>query len=111
MIRCMLSVIAAIILANTCHADWLQFRGPGGLGIASDKKTPVNWSANSNIAWKTEMPGAGASSPIIVGDKVFVVSYSGYGLSADDPGEQKNLKRHLVCADRKSGKILWQRDF
>lgn len=56
------------------------------------------------------MPGPGASSPIVVGSKIFLTSYSGYGLSKDDPGDQKNLKRHLVCVDRHKGKILWTRD-
>src|SRR5262249_38241635 len=87
--------------------DWLQFRGPGGAGIATDKDMPVEWSDKKNVVWKTEMPGFGASSPIVVGDKVFLTCYSGYGLNSDKPGDQKDLKRHLVCVDRKSGKISW----
>src|SRR5271163_34468 len=103
-------VLAALLAANTASAaDWLQFRGPN-FGIAPDKNTPLAWSADRNIAWKTEMPGPGASSPIVVGNKVFVTCYSGYGLSKDDPGEQKDLKRHLVCVERTKGKILWTRD-
>lgn len=104
-------VSLAVVATSSAHADWLQFRGPGGLGIAPDKNTPLTWSAKANLAWKTEMPGAGAAGPIVVGDKVIVHCYSGYGLDRNEPGEQKNLKRHLVCVDRKSGKILWQRDF
>jgi hypothetical protein len=38
-------------------ADWLQFRDPGGQGIASDKGLPVTWSAESNLAYSTELPG------------------------------------------------------
>ncbi len=90
-------------------ADWPQFRGPGGLGVAADKSLPVTWSDKSNIAWKTDLPGPGSSSPIVVGDKILVTCYSGYGLDQNDPGEPKNLKRHLVCLDRQ-GKINWQRD-
>ena len=100
----------AFMLANPASAQWLQFRGPGGLGIAPDKNTPVTWSGNKNIAWKTEMPGFGSSSPIVVGDKVFLTCYSGYGVDKDDPGDQKNLKRHLICVDRAKGRILWKRD-
>jgi outer membrane protein assembly factor BamB len=105
--------LSAVLLANLggpAAADWLQFRGPAGLAISSDKGVPVTWSADSNIAWKTALPGPGASSPIIIGERVFITCYSGYGISKDDPGEQKNLKRHLLCIERKSGKILWQRD-
>jgi outer membrane protein assembly factor BamB len=91
-------------------ADWPQFRGPGGLGIAADKGLPVTWSDNSNLVWKTELPGPGASSPIVVGNRVFLTCYSGYGLPGKHPGNRADLKRHLLCVDRKSGKLLWKRD-
>jgi outer membrane protein assembly factor BamB len=97
--------------SQNAFADWLQFRGPGGLGIAPDKGTPVTWSANDNIAWKVALPGAGGSCPIIVGDKVLVTCYSGYGVDKKEPGEQKNLKRHLICLDRKTGAQLWAHEF
>src|SRR5205809_1037672 len=88
--------IACLFVAIVCpvsalHADWLQFRGPTGFGIALDKNLPTTWSDKNNLAWKTELPGWGASSPIVLGNRVFVTCYSGYGLSKDDPGEQKNL--------------------
>ena len=105
-----LVILIAISLATPASAEWLQFRGPGGLGIAPDKGTPVTWSADKNIDWKSAIPGFGASSPIVVGDKVFVTCYSGYGLDKDEPGDQNDLKRHLLCVDRKNGKILWKRD-
>lgn len=94
------------------HAgDWLRFRGPDGSGVAVDSDSlPTNWSPTANIAWKAVLPGPGASSPIIVGDKVFVTCYSGYGLTQENPGEIENLVRHLVCVDRHSGKVLWQKD-
>lgn len=98
--------IATLVAA----ADWPQFRGPGGLGIATDKNLPVTWSADSNLAWKIELPGAGGSSPIVIGDKIFVTCYSGYGLDKTNPGDIKNLKRHVVCLVRAGGKILWNRE-
>src|SRR5438128_752315 len=97
--------------AFTASADWLQFRGPGGSGVAPDKGLPTTWSADSNIVWKFAVPGAGGSCPIIVGDRVLLTCYSGYGLDRSEPGEQEKLKRHLVCVDSKSGKLLWTRDF
>ena len=39
--------------------DWLEFRGPGGLGISASKDVPLRWSAAQNLVWKTEMPGPG----------------------------------------------------
>jgi outer membrane protein assembly factor BamB len=90
--------------------DWPRFRGPNGTGISSDKGVPLEWSAEKNIVWRRELPGHGASSPITFGDHVYVTSYSGYALSERSPGELRNLKRHLSCIDRKSGRILWQAD-
>src|SRR5690606_21109674 len=55
-------------------------------------------------------PGPGTSSPVIVGDRVFVTSYTGYGIDEAAPGEQSALRRQLVCVDRKDGKILWTRE-
>jgi len=98
-------IFAAAMPAN---ADWLEFRGSDGSGKADDS-VPTTWSETENVAWRTELPGPGGSSPIVVGDRVFVTCYSGYGVDADDPGDQENLLHHVVCLDRKTGKILWDR--
>lgn len=87
--------------------DWRQFRGPNASGVSNEIGLPTKWSATENIHWKRRLPGAGASSPIVVGNRVFVTCYSGYGLSKNTPGDPANLKRHLVCLDRKTGRILW----
>lgn len=84
--------------------DWNRFRGPNGTGITQDA-APLKWSDTEGVKWKAELPGAGVSSPIIVADRVFVTCYSGYGLTAG--GSMSDLKRHLVCVDRNSGKALW----
>jgi outer membrane protein assembly factor BamB len=111
MIRTLLMALVALVFVGATVADdWPQFRGPGGQGVAAARGLPVVWDARTNIAWKTELPGAGASSPVVVGDRVFVTCYSGYGLSKDNAGDMKQLKRHLVCLDRVGGKILWTRD-
>ena len=80
--------------------DWPQFRGPGGLGISRATGLPVTWSAQENVVWKTALPGPGGSSPIVIGDRIFVTCYSGYGIQAEQPGQMENLKRHLVCLNR-----------
>ncbi|MEM8669359.1 MAG: PQQ-binding-like beta-propeller repeat protein [Planctomycetota bacterium] len=97
------------LIANA--EDWPRFRGPSGSGVSQDSdKLPTTWSPTANLAWKTPLPGPGASSPIIIGGKVFVTCYSGYGLSQEQPGDIENLMRHLVCIDMQSGKKIWQRD-
>ena len=102
-------VLALIIGLNSLvsASDWSRFRGPNGSGISSDTATtPVEWSPDRNVLWKTPLPGAGVSSPIVVGDRLFVTCYSGYGANF---GKIEDLKRHLVCVDRSSGKILWDK--
>lgn len=98
---------AALALAD----DWRQFRGPHGLGISDEDGLPVHWSSSENVLWRTPLPGAGTSSPVTVGDRVFLTCYSGYALDADAPGDMNNLKRHVACLDRGSGRIVWQRQF
>jgi len=92
------------------HAeDWPRFRGPNGLAVSSEKGLPVAWSESEHLAWKTDLPGAGASSPIVFGDRVFVTCYSGYGVDPSEPGDVKDLTRHLVCLNLRDGKIAWQK--
>jgi outer membrane protein assembly factor BamB len=90
-------------------ADWPRFRGPDGNAVSQEKNLPVEWGPEKNIAWKTPLPGWGTSSPITVGDKVFVTCFSGYGQGDGGRGDIANLKRHLVCCDRATGKILWEK--
>jgi outer membrane protein assembly factor BamB len=103
--------IAAILIAfaPAASADWLQFRGPHGSGASSEKNLPTTWAANQNVVWKTELPGAGSSSPIVVGNRIFLTCYSGYGVDGKADNDMSNLKRHVVCLSRE-GKILWTRD-
>ncbi len=91
-------------------ADWLRFRGPNGSGIAADgKRPPLEWGAEKNVKWKAALPGPGSSSPIVVGDRVFVTCWSGYAVEGRAEGEMTELKRHLVCLDRGTGAQLWER--
>lgn len=92
-------------------ADWAQFRGPGGLGTSQEASAPTSWSATQNVAWKAALPGAGTSSPIIVGDKIFLTCYSGYGLDDAGPGQMSDLERHVVCLERGTGEIVWKKMF
>lgn len=101
-------LLPLIIAVSSSAADWPRFRGPTGDGITNDTSIPLKWSDKENIIWRTELPGAGSSSPIVSGDRVFLTCYSGYGLDAKDPGDLSKLKRHAICLNRRDGKILWQ---
>ena len=89
--------------------EWTRFRGPNGSGISSEADLPVEWSESENIHWRAPLPGPGSSSPIVVGDNIFVTCYSGYGIDQDEPGEMSQLRRHLVCIELATGKIAWDR--
>jgi len=103
-------VIAAVLLSacpTTEAQDWKQFLGDGGSATIANADLPIQWDAEQNIKWKTELPGRGASSPIIVGDRIFLTCYSDYGDGTE--GKIENLVRHLICFSRESGKVLWQK--
>jgi len=97
-------------MENCGAADWTRFRGPNGSGVAADTEaTPTTWSDKENLKWKIALPGSGVSCPIVVGDKVFVTCYSGYGVNREQLGSMKDLKRHLVCIERATGKTVWEK--
>jgi hypothetical protein len=106
------SCLALILAASQTQAeDWIRFRGPNGSGISdTTASTPVEFSATKNLQWKVALPGPGSSCPIVVGDQVFVTCWSGYGMErGGDPGDQNQLKRHLLSIDRNTGKIQWDK--
>lgn len=106
-------------------ADWPGFRGPGGSAVSRETGLPQTWSSRENLLWRVALPGAGSSSPIVVGDRVFVTSYTGYGvprnaqanptapqeLAPQEPAPQEpaRLERHLSCYELPTGKLLWSR--
>ncbi|MHB8523390.1 MAG: outer membrane protein assembly factor BamB family protein [Limisphaerales bacterium] len=78
--------------------DWPGWRGPRGDGTSLERTVPVHWSATSNVVWQTELPGVGHASPIVCGDRIFTVT-----------AILENENRDLLCLDRRTGRILWQR--
>ena len=114
MMKCLSSysmLLTIFLLASSVlGADWTGFRGSNGLGIIEDKGLMTKWTSTENIVWRTKLPGPGASSPITLGDRIYLTSYSGYGLAPNE-GDMKDLRRHVLCLNRTSGKILWDRQF
>ena len=89
----------AVFSCASAHAEnWPQWRGPRLDGTSEEKNVPIHWSATSNVVWKTELPGLGHASPIVFDDKVFTVS-----------AVPETQERVLLCLDRTSGNIAWQR--
>ena len=107
-LRTLFLVVNCWVATTSIHADdWTQFRGPNGSGISSDSNLPVTWNDSENVRWKIELPGPGSSSPIVLGDHIFVTCYSGYGVPKATGGDIKSLQRHLVCISRSNGMIRW----
>lgn len=76
--------------------DWPMWRGPRCDGISLESTAPLEWSTTKNVAWKTEIPGDGRSSPIVAGDSVFVTT-----------SIAQSQSRRLLRIDRKTGEIQW----
>ena len=91
-------------------SDWTQFRGPGGSGNSRDRQLPAHWTFGDNVIWRTRLPGLGGSSPITLGNRVFVTCYTGYGLEPNQ-GDMDNLRRWVVCLDRSTGTVQWKKEF
>jgi outer membrane protein assembly factor BamB len=105
-----LSIGAFVSVLGTAAADWPRFRGPRGDGVSPERGLPVTWGAQDNLVWKTKLPGPGTSSPITWGERVFVTCSTGYPDSQTQKGDVAQLRRHLLCLDRKTGQILWDRE-
>lgn len=101
--------IVGVFVISARATDWPQFRGAEGKGEDA-VAGPVSWGQDSNVRWQVKLPGPGASSPIIFGDRLFVTSYSGFGVDAENPGTTDKLVRHLSCLEAATGKEIWKRD-
>ena len=97
---------------------WPQWRGPLANGVAPLAQPPVTWSETRNVRWKLPLPGKGHSTPIVIGDRVFVTAAVPVGEAQkpvydNAPGTHDNVPvthRHqfVVLAVRRSdGKVLW----
>jgi outer membrane protein assembly factor BamB len=107
--------------------NWPQWRGPDGSGISNEKNLPSEWSPTKNIKWKAPIDGRAHSSPIVWGNKVFVttavegaevpgakaVKHVLEGdkefIHPDSVGADRKHAFKLICLDRETGKIVWQK--
>src|SRR5438128_2351859 len=103
---------------NVRAPGWPQFRGPGARGVATSTNLPDHWSATENVAWKTEVPGSGWSSPVVWGDRVFLTTAVSSGDSEPPKkglyigGERRDAPRpqhewKVFCLELSSGKVRW----
>ncbi len=114
------TLLAMVARVNAQSTNWSQFRGPGARGVSDNQGLPDRWSATDNVAWKTDIPGRGWSSPIVWGDRVFLTTVVNLG-TAEEP--KKGLyfggnrptppdaihQWKVFCLDLVSGRVIWER--
>ncbi len=109
------------------QADFPQFRGQLGWGVANGQAIPTTWSAEQNLAWRVAVPGAGWSAPVIVGDRLYLTSAvaedgrkpknfadgvktpQSMGLGTLTPAPNISIAWTVFCLEKNSGEILWQK--
>ena len=94
--RATLAVVLIFLALPASAADWPAWRGPEGMGHSAERGLPLTWSPTENVRWKTPLPAAGNSTPIISRDRIFLTQAT-----------ENGKKRSLWCLDRVDGKVLW----
>ena len=90
----------APLLALPAEADeWNRFRGPNGSGVSKATTVPVSWT-ESDFNWRIALQGTGHASPVMWGQRIFLVS-----------GDEESGNRIATCLDATSGRVLWTRMF
>jgi outer membrane protein assembly factor BamB len=90
------TAILVFLAGVSLAADWPGWRGPTGSGTSPERKAPLTWDATKNVRWKEALPGEGASSPVIVGGRIYLTA-----------SLERGTKRLVLALDAASGKILW----
>lgn len=90
--------VTAGVSASAQGQEWPRFRGVNGVGV-SGADIPAKWTEKSFV-WKTDLPGVGHGSPIVWGDRVFLLC-----------GDEETAARLPVCIDAKSGALIWKKEF
>lgn len=90
-----------LFLSDSAHAqNWLQFRGPNGSAVSPQTDLPCRLT-DAHIAWKKPLPGRGLSSPLVIGERLYLTASSG--------PDQDRL--HVLCLNAATGETLWERQF
>ncbi len=95
-----LSLVVCLLTSSLAIAqEWTRFHGPNGTGVGKGKNIPTKFS-EADFNWKVKLPGQGHSSPVVWGDKVFL-------LSADPD----TATRYVVCINAADGSRRWVREY
>ena len=86
------------ICAPAAGGDWRQWRGPNLDGSTDETNLPVEFSKTQNVAWLAPLPGGSGATPIVVGDRIFLVS-----------AHKRTDDLIAMCLSAKDGKVLWDK--
>jgi len=81
--------------------NWHQWRGPNADGVAPYGDPPTEWSESKNIRWKVAVPGRGSASPVVWNDQLFLLTAV--------PLDNGVHRFTVLCFDRNTGQLLWER--
>ena len=93
---------------------WPQWRGPHATGVSKTATPPTEWSETKNIRWKVQIPGRGSASPVVWGDRVYLLTAVPAGVPGDAQhaarGSQPRVahKYVVLAIDRATGKTAWE---
>jgi outer membrane protein assembly factor BamB len=90
------ALLTLVAASSPLAADWPQFRGPDGNGLAASRELPLAWAEGKNVRWKTAVHGRAWSSPVILGDQVWMTT-------ATEDGRDL----FAMAVDRRTGKVLY----
>jgi outer membrane protein assembly factor BamB len=92
--------VGLLVAAPSARAqEWTRFRGPNGEGMGKGESIPVQWT-EKEYNWKVKLPGTGYGSPVVWGEKVFVLC-----------AEEKTGMRRVVCLSAANGGGVWTREY
>jgi outer membrane protein assembly factor BamB len=113
-----LSLFTALARTADGPADknWPQWRGPRGTGVSPSADPPIEWSETKNIKWKVEIPGRGSASPVVWGDRLFLLTAVPGGVPLSETHQPRGAMTprlvhayKLLAINRKDGTIAWER--
>lgn len=91
-------LLSGVTASNALADNWTGLKGASGRGISSEKNLPTTWSETENLAWQIDLPGRGASSPVVTSDRIYVTTQT----------EDEAL--WVIAVDRHDGNIVWQKN-
>lgn len=115
------TAVAGSESASAPDLHWPQWRGPNANGFAADANPPVEWSETKNVKWKLAIPGTGASTPIVLGDRLYVTTAipKSAPLTVDaQAGQQRGrlstppagvMEFAVIAVDRHTGTVVWKK--